>query len=1232
MLQNVYPLLTLYCYTPELCVNIEQIETVFSVNKGIEAVWIVAPLNESLEHSHLTIKPSSLLIKNPIHVKHVYVHSLYASIPWSQVSWLMKHFLILNNTFLKPKTNQEVYVDLKDPYKSLTILQGLRLVVGTYNNNSLAELGDNYHERNYGDFELNGSNVLLKCSDNGKFSNDAQRRYRSGQEGDSHGENINNTSATDLMNNPMSKSLRPLSGLETVNCLILEWWQEFPVILQKYLWPELSYIELLSNHVNLTQILALNRIAPRLTYLKLWFFIGEIPDFMWKFDWDSLPWRTGFVLAFYGIPRNFTGRFRLMSGGKMESPKMPPVHFHYSFSIITRRDDQTNFGKAASIDRHPVHQYLDFSYSQLESLGYFQATLIKNMNLYLNFSHNNFSQVDFMNRFHSKNSLIKQQTKNNFSPMMLDLSYNQLDDPRVDNNDDVAMAAGSDFLLLPHLQELYLQHNSFTRLPQYAEYYYRVSGNNRKTIKDLKKLRILDISHNYITEINPEDLIADDFSPLQRISFKNNSLVNLPSSVFQARYLTHADFSNNRILFSNIWPSDIGLQSQSKRLTYIYLGGNSISDLDISILSHSQIDYLHNILENFDLHLDGNPINCDCKTHRMYRYLVSQSKSERTNVTWDILPDFSSYKSCWKCMMPSQWNGIPLMQIPEYQYETMCKTLEHCPEKCFCYHSWKLGDVITAKCSHDNKHLLSTLPQELPDKTTHLDMSGNNLQNLCSVSPYLGYLKVLDVSRNKIEDICPEILMNLQDLMKFNLTQNQLKKLPEELELMTDLTKLDISNNQLEDLPKYIQNMTKLKDVVISGNIFRCDCDTFWMTGWMLKSSLVKHSESLVCFSGKGQGKYLIDLHEDDVGCNDPLIHAVIGLATTVILVATFGAVIYRYRGYIKVWLYTRFGFHPWDQVQENPQEMDYDAFVSFSRKDADWVFDTLMPHLEAPQCGYHLCVHDRDFVPGATINKNIITAIKYSRRTILVLTPDFIKSGWCDFEFQAAHKRVIDDRSNFLIIVLLKEVDVKDLDETLKLYMKTNTYVTVNDKWFWQKLLYAMPKVPIDKLKAQQNIRDDMNDGNSNNDGNNRNGVNNSKDGNKRRDGNKRNGVNDIGLGAAGGLDHEGAEDVPLLNMEFRDGDNDDVALLIDLGDINEHHADNNQQGKIPENGARFHYHHPISHISSSDGDVTTDSDEKEFDQHQVYQSHAPGRNRHAVARLPPLFKRINTYNDVLK
>ena len=342
------------------------------------------------------------------------------------------------------------------------------------------------------------------------------------------------------------------------------------------------------------------------------------------------------------------------------------------------------------------------------------------------------------------------------------------------------------------------------------------------------------------------------------------------------------------------------------------------------------------------------------------------------------------------------------------------------------------------------------------------------------------------------------------------------------------------------------------------------------MTDWLTDSiSVVQSPRSLICFSGQGRGKRLIDLHQDVVGCNKNIIHALIGLAVAVVITALFIGIIYKYRRHIKIWLYTRFGFHPWDKVDENPEEKDYDAFVSYCRKDVDWVLGTLLPYLEAPQCGFHLCIHERDFVPGVAITKNIMTAIQYSRRTILVLSPDFIKSGWCDLEFQVAHQRALEDRSNFLIVVLLKEVDRKDLDETLNLYMKTKTYVNAGDKWFWQKMLYAMPKVPIDKIKVRNTEEDDNH--------------------------------------PLGPQRHFNAA------VMINEHDNINNPNLDDEGHDDINNIDNNSTQ---------------SDTSSDLIQTSSDSDVEEV-QPEIYRRTS---RRNMVAKLPPLFKRINTYNNVVR
>ena len=93
------------------------------------------------------------------------------------------------------------------------------------------------------------------------------------------------------------------------------------------------------------------------------------------------------------------------------------------------------------------------------------------------------------------------------------------------------------------------------------------------------------------------------------------------------------------------------------------------------------------------------------------------------------------------------------------------------------------------------------------------------------------------------------------------------------------------------------------------------------------------------------------------------------------------------------------------------------------------------------------------------------------SKRMLMVLSPSFARSEWCLLEFRAAHRKVIEDRMNYLIIILLDDVNMAELDEEVKLYMRTNTYVSYSDKWFWQKLFYAMPQQPRRESMETRNV-----------------------------------------------------------------------------------------------------------------------------------------------------------------
>ena len=83
-----------------------------------------------------------------------------------------------------------------------------------------------------------------------------------------------------------------------------------------------------------------------------------------------------------------------------------------------------------------------------------------------------------------------------------------------------------------------------------------------------------------------------------------------------------------------------------------------------------------------------------------------------------------------------------------------------------------------------------------------------------------------------------------------------------------------------------------------------------------------------------------------------------------------------------------------------------YDAFVAYSEEDLQWVTQQLIPQVEQggePNEKLCLCVHHRDFLPGIPIEENILQSIKESNKTILILSENFVKRPWCEFETRVA-------------------------------------------------------------------------------------------------------------------------------------------------------------------------------------------------------------------------------------
>ena len=107
-------------------------------------------------------------------------------------------------------------------------------------------------------------------------------------------------------------------------------------------------------------------------------------------------------------------------------------------------------------------------------------------------------------------------------------------------------------------------------------------------------------------------------------------------------------------------------------------------------------------------------------------------------------------------------------------------------------------------------------------------------------------------------------------------------------------------------------------------------------------------------------------------------------VAGVLVVLSSVGVIVYR----LRVKLYTRWKFHPFDRDECLGEDMDYDVFLSCSSNDN-------LPHgngirVQLERHGYRVCYPPRDFLAGGTIHENIYNAIVRSKRTVCLLTEHF--------------------------------------------------------------------------------------------------------------------------------------------------------------------------------------------------------------------------------------------------
>ena len=537
---------------------------------------------------------------------------------------------------------------------------------------------------------------------------------------------------------------------------------------------------------------------------------------------------------------------------------------------------------------------------------------------------------------------------------------------------------------LLNLTSLNLDHNKLTELPD-------------NCFTKLTKLVTLSATGNAITRL--QDGLFDGLQSLVNLILPWNQITFIGLRVFSdssdMTSLRSIDLGGNRLTSVEPWPYyRLILGSETSPVT-IKLNNNWISNFTNKLNFHYRCGmkpmygYLRlddnritHIMDMFNGWSLGDPIlGIICLKNYNGDLAISQTKFNFAgrNFACDCM-DFPFYTLVRFNAMNHMLDGIrcrrdlfgtsmKAISVPLNDFE--CEQPDGCPSSCRCVYR-PANITFHVYCSAAN---LSSLPLDLPPLPKSyvkykLDFSNNKLLRRLEHRPYFVNTSVLDVSNCGLSEISVELL---KEVARFHL--------------------VNFRGNMLESFPRQADTVNISARLLIGNNPWRCSCDNSWMIGWLQSlSHHISDPEDIKCSSPSGvYGRNFLYFTVENF-CADPekpvlaaSLSAISSVAAVILLLVITGILVYKLREQF----YKRWRFHPFDRDECAGEDMDYDVFLCCSSDDNTPHGLRILREIESK--GYRVCYHLRDFLAGAPITENMIQAIERSKRTVCLISNNFL-------------------------------------------------------------------------------------------------------------------------------------------------------------------------------------------------------------------------------------------------
>ncbi|KAF0286989.1 Toll-like receptor 6 [Amphibalanus amphitrite] len=581
------------------------------------------------------------------------------------------------------------------------------------------------------------------------------------------------------------------------------------------------------------------------------------------------------------------------------------------------------------------------------------------------------------------------------------------------------------------------------------------------------KLETLDLSHNQVSLITSAS-VPDS---IKYFIIAGNQLLTVEPGTFENKYqLIRADLSSNQL-------SELDLNAVTLPVPEAAEGED-----DESVA---------------ELLLAGNPFFCDCNMDWLLRVDTMTPKRKFPKVL------DGDRVMCRLLHSPNRLTPLRKTKPSDFlcNYERHCFALCHCcnyvacdcemkcPDGCSCYHdhTWNTNMV---DCSSREQVAIS---REIPMDATAVFADGNNIRSLDSHT-FIGRKRIrhLHVNNSNVEEIQNRSLNGLSALQVLRLEDNLISEIHDfEFESLTSLRELYLHNNRLRTIhPSAFSKLRSLEVLTLSGN----ELTTYpvWQlsaNSYLVELALANNPWSCECSFSARLTSFLADNHAkvedaDSVQCeysgtapdcsaelanksvrradSSRLLPLVLVGISALAVAAVTACLVFRYRACVCARR---------KAASRKPSYMDavgvaavtpdvdklYDVFVTYSAQDTRFVNEALAPELEHAAPALRLCLLRRDAPNTSYLGDAVHHCVQASRKTLLVVSRNFLDNEWCRFDFKASHLDAL--RTSRGIVVLLYGVERNAIEGELKTLLKGAPCVTYGEPDFWRKLRGLLPQ-----------------------------------------------------------------------------------------------------------------------------------------------------------------------------